>query len=136
MQVGELASQTGASIRSLRYYEQEGLLPAHRRANGYREFEPAAREQVQRIRALLAIDLTLAEVRRLAPCLKDQRSEIPLCQAALEAYQRQLATLDERIHPLQEIRQRIMDYLDASDVPDLMFRGLKRLEVEWDEDFI
>jgi len=29
-----------------------------------------------------------------------------------------------------------MDYLDASDVPYLMFRGLKRLEEEWGEDFI
>jgi hypothetical protein len=74
--------------------------------------------------------LTLEEVRRLSPCVKDQRSEIPLCQAALDAYQRLLATIDERIHALQEIRQRIMDYLDASDVPKLMFRGLKRLEVE------
>lgn len=116
MQVGELASQTGASIRSLRYYEQEGLLPAQRRANGYREFEPAAREQVQRIRALLAIGFTLEEVRRLSPCLKNQRSEVPLCQAALDAYQRQLATIDERIHALQEIRQRIMDYLGASEI--------------------
>lgn len=71
MRVGELTRQTGASIRSLRYYKQEGLLPAHRRrANGYREFEPAAREQVQRIRAKLAIGLTLAEVRRLSPCSK------------------------------------------------------------------
>ncbi len=75
MRVGELASQTGASIRSLRYYEQEGLLPAHRRANGYREFEPAAREQVQRIRALLAIGFTLAEVVVFLPASKssDQR---------------------------------------------------------------
>ena len=30
MRVGELTRQTGASIRSLRYYKQEGLLPAHR----------------------------------------------------------------------------------------------------------
>ena len=120
MQVGELARQTGASIRSLRYYEQEGLLPAHRRANGYREFEPAAREHVERIRALLALGMTLEEVRRLSPCFKDQRSEIPLCRVALNAYQQQLALIDERIHMLQQLRQRIIDYLAASEVlPEL-----------------
>ncbi|MGH3121741.1 MAG: MerR family DNA-binding transcriptional regulator, partial [Streptosporangiaceae bacterium] len=34
MRIGELASKTGASVRSLRYYEQQGLLAAERSPSG------------------------------------------------------------------------------------------------------
>jgi DNA-binding transcriptional MerR regulator len=34
MRVGEIAERTGVSVRAIRYYEQAGLLPAVRRANG------------------------------------------------------------------------------------------------------
>lgn len=34
LSIGELSRQTGASVRSLRHYEQCGLLAARRRENG------------------------------------------------------------------------------------------------------
>lgn len=46
MKIGELSARTGVSIRSLRYYEQQGLLAPARHENGYREYSPLAEEQV------------------------------------------------------------------------------------------
>lgn len=36
MRIGELARTTGVSTRALRYYDEQGLLPAERLTNGYR----------------------------------------------------------------------------------------------------
>lgn len=36
MRIGELAAKTDTSTRLLRYYEEQGLIMAQRRPNGYR----------------------------------------------------------------------------------------------------
>ena len=68
MKIGELSHATGASPRSLRYYEEQGLLVPERTANGYREYGPGAVATVGRIRALLGMGLPSAAIRDLLPC--------------------------------------------------------------------
>ncbi|MFJ6456207.1 MerR family DNA-binding transcriptional regulator [Paenarthrobacter sp. NPDC091669] len=38
MRIGELATKTSVSVRSLRYYEQQGLLKPQRTASGHRDY--------------------------------------------------------------------------------------------------
>jgi hypothetical protein len=66
--VGELAKQTGASIRSLHYYEQMGVLHASRQENGYRCSDLSAIAQVRRVRSLLSLGFSLEDIHLLAPC--------------------------------------------------------------------
>lgn len=58
MRIGELASRTGASPRSLRYYEQRGLLRSQRGAGGHRSYDEADIAQIEFIRGLLAAGLS------------------------------------------------------------------------------
>jgi MerR-like DNA binding protein len=51
--IGELASRTGASRRSLRHPDAVGLLPADRAPNGYRSYGPDTVELVRIITAVL-----------------------------------------------------------------------------------
>ena len=110
--IGELAHQTGASVRSLRHYEQCGLLVSKRRDNGYRVFEPSAVEYVQRIRILLRNGFTLEQIRpvasMLSPVPQDMRA---LCSEVMAMYDSKLGELDERIAELQQLRQRAADRL-------------------------
>ena len=39
VRIGELGRRAGVSTRTLRHYEDLGLMPARRRANGYREYD-------------------------------------------------------------------------------------------------
>lgn len=104
LSIGELSQQTGASVRSLRHYEQCGLLAARRGENGYRYFEPAAVECVQRIRILLRNGFTVEEIRPVVSMLTPQPSLREVCADVIALYGSKLGELDERIAALQAIR--------------------------------
>ncbi len=53
MRIGELARRSGTSARSIRYYEQQGLMVARRRPNGYRDYDERSVATVRRIQVLL-----------------------------------------------------------------------------------
>src|SRR6266568_6819533 len=63
--VGELAAATGLTVRTLRYYEEIGLLAASARsAGGHRLYSAADVERLYRICLLRRLGLPLAEVGR------------------------------------------------------------------------
>lgn len=71
LKIGELARLTGVSARSLRYYEQQGLLVASRTAGGHRTYPEAAVERVVRIQELYAAGLNSAKIHDILPCMRD-----------------------------------------------------------------
>ncbi|MET9077038.1 MerR family transcriptional regulator, partial [Streptomyces sp. NPDC004232] len=52
MRIGELSKRTGVSPRSLRYYEEQGLLTSSRSDAGQRHYSDAAVQRVSLIRQL------------------------------------------------------------------------------------
>lgn len=119
MHVGELAKRTGASIRSLHYYEQMSVLHATRQENGYRTYDQSAIEQVGRIRLLLALGFSLSDIRLIAPCLAQQETGATLCNTAITHYQQKITEIDQRIKLLQELRTGIEQRLQAAQVSQI-----------------
>lgn len=68
MLISELSAATGASPRSLRYYEQRGLVQAERLSNGYRDYGDEAVDAVARIRGLLELGLPTELIEAVLPC--------------------------------------------------------------------
>lgn len=71
MRIGELGARTGVSARSLRYYEEQGLLASIRTPGGHREYTEGAVDRVIRIQELYAAGLRSDRIRDLLPCLRD-----------------------------------------------------------------
>ncbi|SDP36596.1 DNA-binding transcriptional regulator, MerR family [Nakamurella panacisegetis] len=69
MRIGELSARTGVSQRSLRYYEQQGLLSSRRAASGQRHFEDAHVIRVHLIQEFLAAGLCTRTIAGMVPCL-------------------------------------------------------------------
>jgi MerR family copper efflux transcriptional regulator len=77
MKIGELASATGLSRDTLRFYEKRGLLLPRRRDNGYRDYAPEASAQALReaLRGKLAdIDARIAALGQLRAALARELS--------------------------------------------------------------
>jgi DNA-binding transcriptional MerR regulator len=71
MRIGELAERTGVSVRSLRYYEQQGLLASDRTTGGHREYPERAVDRVIRIQELFAAGLNSRKIAAMLPCMRD-----------------------------------------------------------------
>jgi DNA-binding transcriptional MerR regulator len=107
MLIRELAERTGTTTRTLRYYEEQGLLPAGRSANGYRAYGEQHVRLVREIRILQSIGFSLEEARPFVECLLAGNEEGDDCPASVEVYRRKLAYLDQHISRMREIRDRL-----------------------------
>ncbi|MBB4933249.1 DNA-binding transcriptional MerR regulator [Lipingzhangella halophila] len=108
MRIGELSRLTGASPRSLRYYEQLGLITAERRNNGYRDYPDSAVTVVGNIRALLAAGLAMAEIQQVGDCLyAGDLAETEVCDHIIELYERRLAGVEANLADLADVRERL-----------------------------
>jgi Cd(II)/Pb(II)-responsive transcriptional regulator len=66
LKIGELAKRTGCLVETIRFYEQERLLPAPARSKGnYRLYTNVHVERLQFIRHCRSLDMTLEEIRNL-----------------------------------------------------------------------
>ncbi|MET8426815.1 MerR family transcriptional regulator [Nocardia sp. NPDC004860] len=71
MRIGELARRTGVSERSLRYYEEQGLLVAARTPGGQRDYPELAVDRVIHIQELFAAGLNSKKIFEILPCMRD-----------------------------------------------------------------
>lgn len=66
LKVSEVASRSGVTADTIRFYEKEGLLPSPpRSASGYRQYGDGAVERVEFIRSGQALGLKLSDIREL-----------------------------------------------------------------------
>ncbi|MEU4655924.1 MerR family transcriptional regulator [Streptomyces sp. NPDC023723] len=68
MRIGELAARAEVSVRSLRYYEQQGLLRSTRTPSGQRLFTEDDVDRVGFIQGLYAAGLSSSTIADLMPC--------------------------------------------------------------------
>lgn len=123
MRIGELAERAGTSSRSLRYYEQQGLLTTRRTANGHRDYDESDLRLVHQIRELLAIGFGLEETRPFVECLRSGHESGGECPASIAVYRRKLAEVESCIGRLTEVREHLRRQLAAVTDPDAPTTG-------------
>lgn len=107
MLIKELSVLTGASIRSLRYYEEQRLIQASRLANGYRYYDDSVIERVKTIQLYLSLGLTTEEIAEIIECPVVFQSNRPLCKAAYDLYRTKLTAVNKQIDLLQNVRMQL-----------------------------
>ena len=114
--IGKFARCCGLNPKTIRYYEEIGLLPQPRRNEaGYRLYWPEDLTRVRFVRRAKLLGLSLAEVKRLADYADNRRCHA-LQEHLLALVQEKLAEVDRRLIELAALRddlQRFRDELAA-----------------------
>jgi DNA-binding transcriptional MerR regulator len=106
--IGELARETGLSIRALRYYDRLGLLtPSARSEGGHRCYDADDVRRLHRVLALRSFGLPLAQIRAVLDAEPDHDPT--------ELIRRQLDVVEERLRQTAELRLRLLGALSALD---------------------
>jgi DNA-binding transcriptional MerR regulator len=72
MRIGDVAERTGLSLRTVRHYEDVGLLPAAQRSpGGFRLYTDAAVERLLVITRMKPLEFTLEQMRELLDALDE-----------------------------------------------------------------
>ncbi len=128
--IEQVAARTGLTKRTLRYYEEIGLLaPPSRTEGGYRLYSEADIQHLQRIKRLRdLLGFSLAEIREIAQAEEqreqvkaayaaetDPRTRLAWLERAEELTRRQLALVEEKLVGLQEMQSNLTARLAAQE---------------------
>ena len=112
MRIGELARRTGVPTKTIRYYEEIGVLPApDRAANDYRDYPDEAVDRLAFVRDAQATGLTLTEIGSILD-LRGQGEAT--CNHVIDLLERHLNALDQHIKTLRETRKKLATLTDKA----------------------
>jgi DNA-binding transcriptional MerR regulator len=111
VKIGQVASEAGVSIDTVRFYERRGVLPpAPRTASGYRVFPESAVARITAARRLQQLGLTLDEI---IGALRAHEAAPAACESERWRLHAALDRIEARIADLTRVRGDVRDALAA-----------------------
>lgn len=112
LKIGEVATQSGLSVKTIRYYEEIGLLtPTVERADsGYRLFSPEVLNRLAFVKRAQALGLTLHEVQEILT-VHDQ-GQRP-CGEVRQHLESKIKAISEQIEALETLRSELNGILSG-----------------------
>ena len=105
MRIGELAERTGVDAETVRYYERLKLLTApSREPNGYKRYGREHLERLSFIRHCRALDIPLAQIKRLLQFIARPSSN---CGDVNEMVQAHLQLVRARIKSMRALERQL-----------------------------
>ena len=109
--IGELAHMVEMSPRTIRYYQEIGLLhPGRRVEGGKRVFTESDLQRLKFIKRLKHLGLTLSEMHELADIYEIHKTNRKVLIRLCELLGNQVKKIDERINSLNRLKEEILNY--------------------------
>ncbi len=128
--VHEIAELTGLTAHTVRYYDDQNLIPGvDRGANGKRLFSENQIEWVQLVRCLRSTGMSIADIRHyIELCGEGDGTAYERYQIILAQKEKALAEMQEMQHRLEILSRKEQIYLDLLErnAPDLLNPAAKQ----------
>lgn len=106
MNIGEAARLSGLPPKTIRYYEEVGLIKPHRAANGYRSYLDRDIHMLRFLQRSRSLGFSIEEARRLLSLYgNDKRRSGDVKQLA----SRRMADIDRKIEELQSLKRALAE---------------------------
>ncbi|MEP1327031.1 Cu(I)-responsive transcriptional regulator [Pseudophaeobacter sp.] len=106
MNIGDVSTRSGLSAKTIRYYEDIGLIKPHRSENGYRCFAEADLHKLAFLGRARALGFTIEDCRMLMALYEDEsRASGDVKQLAQE----HLSKIETKIADLQAMRDTLTE---------------------------
>lgn len=118
MLIGELSERTGASTRSLRYFDRKGIISGERRENGYRDVGEGQAGRVRTAQFYMGLGISTDMVARILNC--QGNCLLPEAGGSCEEgllilYREKRGEIDKQIQALTEARERLEGRISLSE---------------------
>ncbi len=111
LSIGELSSQLEMSQRTIRYYEEIGLLNSIKRVEGGRRiYTEKDLRRLKLIKRLKIMGMTLSEMQELESMWSYEKSNEKVLKRLMELLNNHLKRLEDRIADLDILRHEILEY--------------------------
>lgn len=118
MQIGEVAELVGLSLRTVRYYEEVGLVtPSGRSPGGFRQYDESDVRRLTIARDLKPLGFTLDEIREIIAVVTSVQAE-SIEPARLHEYVERAREQHARAQLSLRAAERIIQTLEALDRAD------------------
>ena len=110
LRIGEMAKISGFSVKTIRFYCDQGLLHTARSEGRYRIFSPESLAELEIIRALRSMDVPIGELARI---LEVRRAGVCNCSVLKDSIATKLLSIDSRIQELQMMKSELARLLSS-----------------------
>lgn len=111
VQIGEVAKRLGITTRTIRYYEEIGLMGSPARlGGGTRTYQRADVLRLKFILKLKELGITLKEMQELSNHFETEETFETITPRLLEILDHHIGKVDKKIATLSSLRQEIVDY--------------------------
>ncbi len=108
--IGELAGELQLNPKTIRYYEEVGLLPEPRRSeSGYRLYSPYEIERLRLVKRAKLLGLSLVEIKEIVEYAIDRRCDV-MEDRLLSLVEANLGEIDQKIDDLIAFRDNLRQY--------------------------
>ncbi len=119
MNISEAARHSGLSAKTVRYYEQIGLIgPASRGENGYRQYDGKAVRELQFLARSRDVGFDLDECRELLRLHRDAGRQSRHARALVIEKSHQLQQRINRLQTMQQVLLAMADQCNGDEGPD------------------
>jgi DNA-binding transcriptional MerR regulator len=109
LKIGEVAGRSGLTVKTIRFYCDEGLIhPISRSEGGYRLFGDEVFAELTLIRTLKAMEIPLQDVRQV---LESRRSGVCTCASLQDTIRSKAGEIEQKIAALRDLHSELEDLL-------------------------